>query len=218
MIYNAFCDYLGFLRAALYVKHFGMNLDPMHTFRNVIERQMVYLDEEISQKVERYEGELLLFWNWAQESLSKEGEAARQMIQWRLDTEIPAYLPRLRQDINDVVDLEAWRDERRRQAGPQLHTLLGRIKREARNFEKLRDGKPPFSEYTEVTPFELLERDLMPVSDLREYRGLAEELLAEITRVQAVPRGQKDVTVLLPLIKRLEKKLEADVKGYPNTK
>jgi hypothetical protein len=104
-IYNAFCDYLGFLRAALYVKHSGMNLNPMHTFRNLIERQMVYLDEEIAQKVQRYQGELLLFWNWAQETLGKVGEAARQKIQERLDTEIPAYLPRLRQDINEVVDL-----------------------------------------------------------------------------------------------------------------
>jgi pyrimidine deaminase RibD-like protein len=217
-IYNAFCDYLGFLRAALYVKHSGMNLDPMHTFWDVIERQMVYLDEEIAQKVQRYQGELLLFWNWAQESLGKEGEAARQKIQERLDTEIPAYLPRLRQDINEVVDRKAWRDERRRQAGPQLHTLLDRIKREARNFENLRDGTPPFSEYTEVTPFELLERDLKPVSDLPEYRRLVEELLAEITRVQAMPRGQKDVTVFLPMIERLEKTLEVDVKGYPKTK
>ena len=217
-IYNAFCDYLGFLRAALYVEHSGMNLDPMHTFRNVIERQLVYLDEEIAQKVQRYQGELLLFWNWAQESLGNKGEAARQKIQERLDTEIPAYLPRLRQDINEVVDLEAWRDARRRQAGAQLHTLLDRIKREARNFEKLRDGKPPFSEYTEVTPFELLERDLKPVSDLRDYRRLVEELLAELTRVQAMPHGKKDVTVFLPLVERLEKILEADVKGYPKTK
>ena len=132
--------------------------------------------------------------------------------------EIPNYLPRLRTDINEVVDREAWRDERRRQAGPQLHTLLDRIKRESRNFEKLRDGKPPFSEYTEVTPFELLERDLKPISDLHEYRSLVEELLAEIARVQVMPRGQKVVTVFLPLIERLEKLLEADVKGYPKAK
>jgi pyrimidine deaminase RibD-like protein len=217
-IYNAFCDYLDFLRIALYVKDSGRNLDPMHTFHKIIERQIVYLDDATVQKVQRYQGELLLFWNWAQESLGREGEAARQKIQERLDTEIPAYLPRLRQDINEVVNPDGWREERRRQAGPQLHTLLDRIKREASNFEELRDGKPPFSEYMEVTPFELLERDLKPVSDLRDYRRLVEELLAEITRVQAMPRGQKDVTVFLPLVERLEKMLEADVKGYPKTK
>ncbi|MFL5243151.1 MAG: deaminase [Gemmataceae bacterium] len=103
MIYNAFCDYLDFLRVALYVKHTRMNMDPMHTFHNIIERQIVYLADETVEKVQRYQGELLSFWNWAQESLDKEGEAARPKIQERLDTEIPAYLPRLRQDINEVV-------------------------------------------------------------------------------------------------------------------
>jgi hypothetical protein len=118
----------------------------------------------------------------------------------------------------DRDDLKAWREERRKQAGPQFHTLLDRIKRESGNFDKLREGKPPFSEYTEVTPFELLERDLKPVSDQRGYRRLVNKLLAEISRVQAMPRGQKDVTVFLPLVERLEKMLEADVKGYPKTK
>jgi hypothetical protein len=105
-IYNAFCDFLRFLRSALYVENSRMNLDPMYTFQNVIERQIVYLDDATAQKVQRYQGELLLFWNWAIESLSKEGEAARKKIQERLDTEIPAYLPWLRQNINDVVDPE----------------------------------------------------------------------------------------------------------------
>src|SRR5262249_49187358 len=65
--------------------------------------------------------------------------------------------------LYDREDLKAWRDERRKQAGDQLHTLLDRIRRERRNFEELRDGKPPFSEYTEVTPFELLEKALTPI-------------------------------------------------------
>jgi hypothetical protein len=38
-IYTAFCDYLVFLRQALYFERSeGMNLDPMHAFGNTIER------------------------------------------------------------------------------------------------------------------------------------------------------------------------------------
>lgn len=64
---------------------------------------------------------------------------------------------------------------------------------------------------------ELLERDLKPVSTLPDYRMLVEEILAEIARVQAMPQGEKDMTVFLPLIEGLEKILEADVKRYPKT-
>jgi len=63
VIYNAFCDYLDFLRVGLYVRHPGMNVDPMHTFRNIIERQIVYLDDGMAETVQRYQGELLVFWN-----------------------------------------------------------------------------------------------------------------------------------------------------------
>jgi hypothetical protein len=46
VIYTAFCDYLEFLRRALYAKrNGGISMDPMHEFRSKIERQMLYLDD-----------------------------------------------------------------------------------------------------------------------------------------------------------------------------
>jgi hypothetical protein len=117
-------------------------------------------------------------------------------------------------------DLMAWRAERDRQAGPQLHALLGRIRRERRKFDKLRDEKPPqggFNEYTEIAPFENLERALKPVSDLWGYRRLARKILDEIARVQAMPRGGKNVAAFMQLLEKLEAKLEADVTGRPKT-
>src|ERR1700732_4320209 len=62
-IYNAFCDYLKFLRRVFYVKRTeGINLDPMHEFREMVERQMLYLDDAMAQKISQYQGELLVFW------------------------------------------------------------------------------------------------------------------------------------------------------------
>lgn len=113
-------------------------------------------------------------------------------------------------------DLKAWREERRRQAGPLLHALFERIRKEKSNFEKLRDDKPPkngFSEYNEITPFILLAKDLKPVYGTWGYDRLVKQLLKEIVRVQEMPRGQKNVTSFIPLLERLEAKLEADVKG-----
>jgi hypothetical protein len=118
----------------------------------------------------------------------------------------------------DREDLKAWRDQRRVNAGPQLNTLLDRIKRERRNFDELLEGKPPFGKHTEVTPFELLEKALTPISDLSSYRGLVKKLLAEIARVQEMPLGKKNLARFMPLVEQLEKKLEHDVKGYPQPK
>ena len=64
-IYNAFCDYLDFIRRSLYVQHKdGRCMDPMHDFHRTIERQIVYLDDVMADKVHQYQGELLGFWNW----------------------------------------------------------------------------------------------------------------------------------------------------------
>jgi hypothetical protein len=104
-IYNAFCEYLNFLRRALYWNRTqGMNLDPMHDFREKIEREMLYLDDAMAQKVSQYQGELLVFWNTALKKLAEEGESARENIRRQLDVEIPAYLPRLQEGINQFLD------------------------------------------------------------------------------------------------------------------
>jgi hypothetical protein len=79
-------------------------MDPMHDFFRTIQRQIVYLDDPMAEKVHRYQGELLQFWNWAIQITSVESDEARIKVRQRLDYEIPAYLPRLRQDINDFLD------------------------------------------------------------------------------------------------------------------
>jgi hypothetical protein len=62
------------------------------------------MDDSMAQKISQYQGELLLFWNTAMTHLSTEGESARERIQQQLDFEIPAYLPRLQEDINRFLD------------------------------------------------------------------------------------------------------------------
>ena len=103
-IYQAFCKYLDFLRQTLYLNNGNNCLDPMHDFRNTLEQQMLYLDDSMAQKISQYQGELMLFWNSAVRSLSAEGESARENIRRQLDFEIPAYLPRLQEDINEFLD------------------------------------------------------------------------------------------------------------------
>jgi hypothetical protein len=104
VVYHAFCDYLDFLRVALYTPSRGMNLDPMHEFRRTLERQVIYLDAETAKRVSAYQSELLVFWCWAHAELAESGESARKEVQRRLDHEIPGVLPRLREDINRVLD------------------------------------------------------------------------------------------------------------------
>jgi hypothetical protein len=111
-IYTAFCDYLVFLRQALYFERSeGMSLDPMHAFGNTIERQMLYLDDSMARKISQYQGELLSFRNTAITDLSS-GESARERIQHQLDFEIPAYLPRLQEDINRFLDPNSKGDDK----------------------------------------------------------------------------------------------------------
>ena len=70
---------------------------------------MVFLDDAMAEKIDGYQAELLVFWNWA---VSRRGtDEARQ----RLDHEIPTYLSRLRRDINTFLDPKyraVWLDPR----------------------------------------------------------------------------------------------------------
>ena len=102
-IYEALRVYLAFLRRALYWENSRENLDPMHDFDRAIEQHIVYLDDRAAERVLRYKGELLLFWNWAVTSMCQEG-GAREGVRRKLDFEIPSCLPRLRQDINEWLD------------------------------------------------------------------------------------------------------------------
>jgi hypothetical protein len=114
-LYGAFSDYLDFLRRALYFDHEGRDLTRMHEFRRAIDAQMVFLDDRMAEKIDRYQSELLMFWNWAMTSLGQQGEVGREEVQRRLDFEIPAYLSLLRRDINAFLDphyKEEWLDPR----------------------------------------------------------------------------------------------------------
>jgi hypothetical protein len=100
-IYNAFCDYLAFLRGVFYrSRREPTCMDPMHAFNDAIQRQVVYLDDGMAAKVRGYQGELLQFWNWAISSGGDDEDERRR----RLDYEIPEYLRRLRVDINGFLD------------------------------------------------------------------------------------------------------------------
>ena len=106
VIYNAFCDYLNFLRRNLYFDTKGACMDPMHEFHRTIERQIVYLDDDdtMAKKVQTYKCELLEIRNWAHAVLREQGEAGRREIRMRLDFKMPSYLLRLRRNINNFLE------------------------------------------------------------------------------------------------------------------
>jgi hypothetical protein len=98
-IYIAFRKYLDFLRLALYWEHEGRrDLTPMNAFHDAIEDNLVYLDDTLAEKVMQYRGELLAFWG------DSAGKIASDPVRKKLDYEIPAYLHRLRADINESMD------------------------------------------------------------------------------------------------------------------
>jgi hypothetical protein len=103
-IYNAFRAYLDFLRQTLYVEDGNKSMDAMHEFRETLDQQLLYLDDSMANKVSQYQGELLMFWNAAMHSLATEGETARGKIRKQLDYDIPGYLLKLQQDINQFLD------------------------------------------------------------------------------------------------------------------
>ena len=97
-IYIAFRKYLDFMRLALYWKREGLDVTPMHDFRDSVEDNIVYLEDGLAEKVLRYQAELLRFWNGAVPQVGTES------VRRKLDHEIPTYLMRLRGDINESMD------------------------------------------------------------------------------------------------------------------
>lgn len=101
-IYDAFCEYLDFLRRKLYFSPSPISMDPMWDFNKAIQKNLVRIRPSSREAVQRYQFELLEFWNWAlgqprSESLNEETELRR-----RLDFEIPSYLEKLRGLIDDI--------------------------------------------------------------------------------------------------------------------
>lgn len=103
-IYEAFMLYLDFLRRALYIPDTRTNLDPMWDFRTTVERNLVFLDDDLQSQVQEFSGELLQFWNWAHQQKRTPGPLGEDPVQKRLDYEIPTYLEKLRQVINRYAD------------------------------------------------------------------------------------------------------------------
>ena len=102
-IYDAFRLYLDFLRRALYVPDSRENLDGMWDFRKAIDKNLVFLNDDLQQMVENHSVNLLKFWNWAQSQERGKGNIG-DSVQQKLDYEIPAILEELRVEINKYTD------------------------------------------------------------------------------------------------------------------
>jgi len=103
-IYEAFVIYLNFLRRALYIPDTQTNLDPMWDFRTNVERNLVFLDDDLQSQVQEFSVELLQFFNWAHQQKRTPAPLGEDPVQKRLDYEIPTYLKKLRQVINKYAD------------------------------------------------------------------------------------------------------------------
>ena len=102
-VYEAFRKYLDFLRRRLYIPGSQGSMDPYFEFRTTIDKNLVFLDDPLQQKIIGLQGELLIFWNWAVQQPRDKG-ITNDEVQKRLDFEIPSYLDILRKEINDYAD------------------------------------------------------------------------------------------------------------------
>ena len=111
-IYQAFREYLNFVRRQLYIPSHTESMDPYFKFRDTLDENLVYLNDELQQQIQQYSGELLLFWNWAVIQEREGNVSAEDEVQRRLDYEIPTYLEKLRKVINDYAEPENYSDEK----------------------------------------------------------------------------------------------------------
>lgn len=104
-IYMAFIDYLDFLRRTHYIKEEpprGVSLDPMWDFRKVLDKNRLYLDDELHEFIVGLNSELLQFRNFAVQNRALED--GNEEVQRRLDYEIPQVLERLRVRVHEYAD------------------------------------------------------------------------------------------------------------------
>jgi hypothetical protein len=99
-IYQAFETYLDFLRQHLYWEGKKGPIDQIHDFPRAIQRQIMFLDDELAEQVLLFQSELQGFWN----DVVGNRKVASEEVRNRLDYEIPTYLPRLRRAINRSMD------------------------------------------------------------------------------------------------------------------
>ena len=103
-IYGAFVSYLRFLRRRLYVAGASReSMDPYFEFRETLDKNLLFLDDDLNKFVIGLSGELLEFWNWAMRQKREPGINDDE-VQRRLDFEIPQVLERLRVRVNQYAD------------------------------------------------------------------------------------------------------------------
>jgi len=100
-IYETYRIYLDWLRKSLYPsRQKSLDVTPMHEFFDSIQKYLVFFDDELRGKILSYQSDLLKFWNWT----SHVEESNWSEVRNRLDYEIPKYLEKLREDINQYSD------------------------------------------------------------------------------------------------------------------
>lgn len=111
-----------------------------------------------------------------------------------------------------------WNDEDKRSNSDENNrtriearsNALTRIQRERNNFERLQQPIKYTGEShrkaVEVYSFELLEKDLVNLNDYCSFRRLTNKVVAESARLRN--SAKKDVSVLIPLLDKLEAKLK----------
>ena len=103
-IYHAFQSYMDFFRKTLYIRVSGACMDPMHEFNNTVDTNLIYLSEEQAEFVNMKREFLLEFWNWSFTQERYNCIDSRDMVQNRLDFEIPKVLDDIRRQFRIYID------------------------------------------------------------------------------------------------------------------
>lgn len=79
-------------------------MDPMHEFNNTVDTNLIYLSEEQAEFVNMKREFLLEFWNWSFTQERYNCIDSRDMVQNRLDFEIPKVLDDIRRQFRIYID------------------------------------------------------------------------------------------------------------------
>jgi len=63
------------LRLTFYFPKNGGDVTPLHEFHRRVDQLLVFFDDNMAAEVRAILGELLVFWNWAQEQRARRGRA-----------------------------------------------------------------------------------------------------------------------------------------------
>ena len=102
-LYLAYASFLDFLRRLFYVANSDLSMDPYHEIHDAINRNRIYLDDDLCTFINQLHGELIMFARWAH-SVERPPGITDDPVQHKLDYEIPIVLERLRIKINSYAD------------------------------------------------------------------------------------------------------------------